>query len=109
MSRMNVSASRAHANSIASAAQLPDFEDYSATPQLERNVLIQEALSHLSEREKLIVSYYLEDQSPQEIAERLKLTVSSVTKIRQRAIIKLRQRLDIMRKGERDEEKRSGK
>ncbi len=98
---------------IAFAGALPDSEDHpshlieAALP--ETTLLVRDALSQLSEREALILSYYyLEEQSPQEIAERLELTVSNVTKIRQRAIIKLRKRLDIIKKGERDEEKRSG-
>ena len=100
---------------IAFAGALPDSEDHpSATPfeaaQPETTILVRDALSQLGEREALILSYYyLEEQSPQEIASRLRLTVSNVTKIRQRAIIKLRKRLDIIGKGERDEEKRSGK
>lgn len=78
--------------------------------QTEIVISVQDALSQLSEREALVLRYYyLEDQSPQEIAEKLGLTVDKVTTTRQNAIIKLREQLDITRKGERDEEKSSGK
>ena len=100
---------------IAFAETLPDSKDQSAitlieAAQPETTIVVRDALSQLSEREALVLSYYyLDEQSPQEIAEKLELTVSNVTKIRQRAIIKLRKRLDIIGKGGRDEEKRSGK
>ena len=92
---------------IAFAGALPDSEDHPVeTPQSETAMLVRDALSQLKEREALILTYYyLEGQPPQEIAKRLGLTVSNVTKIRQRAIIKLRARLDTIREGERDEEK----
>lgn len=55
--------------------------------------LIREWVSNLSERERKIVMYhYLEDQSAQEIADTLGLTVSNVTKIRERALRKMRER-----------------
>lgn len=100
---------------IAFAGALPDSEDYSAinlieTAQPEIKVLIRDAISHLSEREaSIVIYYYLEDQSAREIAKKLKLTVSNVTKIRQRAINKLRNLLDTRGKCEGDEEKRPGK
>ena len=100
---------------IAFAEALPDSKDRSATTliaaaQPETTIAVRDALSQLSEREALVLSYYyLEEQSSQEIAEKLELTISNVTKIRQRAIIKLRKRLDIIEKGGRDEEKRAGK
>ena len=91
------------------AGELPPAEDGSAAtriaaPAPEATILVQEALAHLSEREALIIiAYYLEDQSPQEIADRLGLTASNVTKIRQRAIRKLRKLLGGKREGGRDE------
>jgi RNA polymerase sigma factor (sigma-70 family) len=100
---------------IAFAGAFPDSEDWSAenrveAAQAETTILIQDALSQLNEREaSIVVYYYLEDQTAQEIAERLGLTVSNVTKIRQRAITKLRKLLDAQRKGEPDEDRRSGK
>lgn len=100
---------------IAFAGAFPDSEEYSATnpfgaAQPETTVLVQDAISQLSEREAaIVIYYYLEDQSAQEIAERLGLTASNVTKIRQRAITKLRNLLDTRGKGQRDEEKRPGK
>jgi len=98
---------------IAFAGAFPDSEDHSShlikAAQPETTILVRDALSQLNEREALVLSYYyLDEQSPQEIAERLGLTVSNVTKIRQRAIIKLRKRLDIIKRGERDEQKRAG-
>ncbi len=59
--------------------------------QLEAAILVREVLTRLDEQEAQIISYYyLEDQSSQEISRRLGLTVSNVTKIRQRALSKLR-------------------
>ncbi|MGA9773600.1 MAG: sigma-70 family RNA polymerase sigma factor [Blastocatellia bacterium] len=86
---------------IAFAGAFPDSEDPASANLIETAhpdtaLMVQDALSLLSERESfVIIYYYLEDQSPQEIAEKLELTVSNVTKIRQRAIIKLRGLLDI--------------
>ena len=82
---------------IAFAGALPDSEDESVSEaaQPETTVMIRDALSQLNKREALIVTcYYLEDQSAQEIAEKLGLTITNVTKIRQRAIIKLRTQFD---------------
>jgi RNA polymerase sigma factor for flagellar operon FliA len=90
---------------IAFAGAFPDSEDHTSAnliepAQPETTLMVRDALSQLGEREALvIIYYYLEDQSPQEIAERLGLTVSNVTKIRQRAIINLRKRLQIKKKG----------
>lgn len=84
---------------LAFAGEFPDAKDLSVlnrveAAQQEETILIQDALSQLGEREgEILTSYYLEDQQPQEIARRLGLTVSNVTKIRQRAIIKLRKLL----------------
>jgi RNA polymerase sigma factor for flagellar operon FliA len=62
--------------------------------QQERTIVIQDALSRLSKRERsVVICYYWEDQSHEEIARRLELTVSNATKIRQRAIRKLRKEL----------------
>lgn len=90
---------------IAFAGAFPDSEDQSPSSRIqpaqsETKALVQDALSHLDEREALIlIYYYLEDHTPQEIAKRLELTASNVTKIRQRAINKLRELLDIKREG----------
>jgi len=72
----------------------PEAEYGVQRPQQETAVLIHDALSRLSERERSVVTYYyLEDQSDAEIARRLGLTESNVSKIRQRAIKKLRKYL----------------
>jgi RNA polymerase sigma factor (sigma-70 family) len=81
---------------VAFAGALPDAEDlpvasWVESAQADAKILVQEAVSQLDEREALvIIYYYLEGRSPQEIAERLGLTASNVTKIRQRALVKLR-------------------
>ncbi|MFY9557509.1 MAG: sigma-70 family RNA polymerase sigma factor [Blastocatellia bacterium] len=55
-------------------------------------------VGHLNEREREIIRlYYFEEQAPEEIAKRLGLTTSNVTKIRQRILSKLRKRLDVNR------------
>lgn len=99
------------ARSLAFATSLsfPDAEDLPLrmieVPQPERAVLLMEALAHLTHREREIIRlYYWEDQSHEEIARELGLSVSNVTKIRQRALIKMRKRLDVKRKGGRDED-----
>jgi RNA polymerase sigma factor for flagellar operon FliA len=57
----------------------------------ERIILIQDGLSRLSEREAtILIHYYWNDMSASEIAKMLGLTPANVTKIRQRAIINLR-------------------
>jgi RNA polymerase sigma factor (sigma-70 family) len=84
---------------VAFARELPDDEEAVVAPPApaappETAILAAEALSRLSERAALIVIYYyLEGQSAQEIADRLGLTTDNVTKIRQRAIRKLRKLL----------------
>lgn len=99
---------------VAFAGELPDAEVAPAsrmveTPQPERAIMLLEALSYLSAREQeTIRRYYWEDQPHEEIAQRLELTVSNVIKIRQRAIGKLRMRLDVKREGGHDEDRRSG-
>ncbi len=103
------------AKSVAFAGPMPDAEDTLASatleaPRPERAIFLLEALAHLDDREQEIISlYYWEDQPHEEIAQRLGLTLSNVIKIRQRAIGKLRKRLDVKRKGDRDEDRRSGK
>src|SRR2546423_14009339 len=103
------------ARGVAYAGEFPDAEDILTshlveTPQLEKSIFVLEALSHLSEREKEIIClYYWEDQSHEEIGQKVGLTASNVTKIRQRAIKKLRKRFDVHTKGDHDEDRRSGK
>lgn len=103
------------AGGVAFAGSLPDDEDPSApglieSPRPERVISLLEALATLTPREQEIMNlYYWEDQPPEEIARKLGLSVANVTKIRQRAIGKLRKRLDVKRKGEQDEDKRPGK
>lgn len=103
------------ARGVAFAGALPDAEDPPAarlieSPQSERQIFLLEALAHLRPREQEIIRlYYWEDQPHEEIAGKLGLTVSNVTKIRQRAVGKLREVLDVKRKGGQDEERRSGK
>jgi len=99
---------------IAFAGPLPDAQDRPPSnrveaAQAETTILVQDAISKLNKREALvIICYYLEDQSAQEIADRLGLTPSNVTKIRQRALHKLRELLSDKRRPP-DEDRRSGK
>jgi RNA polymerase sigma factor (sigma-70 family) len=85
------------AHDVAFAGELPEIEDLQrsnikVTPQPEHAILLQELLARLSVREQEIMQlYYWEDQSHAEIAQTLGLTVSNVTKIRQRALSKLRE------------------
>jgi RNA polymerase sigma factor (sigma-70 family) len=89
------------ARGVAFAGPLPDAGDPAAshmfeTPRPERTMFLLEALAHLKEREQEIIRlYYWDDQPIEEIAQRVRLTASNVTKIRQRAIVKLRKRLDV--------------
>ena len=84
---------------VAFAGELSSAEETQAAygvqrPQQETGALLHDALSRLSERERSVVtSYYLEDRPHEEIARRLGLTESNVSKIRQRAIKKLREYL----------------
>jgi RNA polymerase sigma factor (sigma-70 family) len=100
---------------IAFAGEFPDTEDLTASSvvqsvSLERAAVIHDELSHLSKKEQEIIGfYYCEDLPDKEIAEKLSLTVSNVTKIRQRAINKLRKRLDVKKRGEHEEDGGSGK
>lgn len=103
------------ARGVAFAGALPDAEDPPASsmvesPRPERTIFLLEALAHLRPREQEIIRlYYWEDQPHEEIARQFGLTVSNITKIRQRAIGKLRQLLDVKREGGQDEDRRSGK
>jgi RNA polymerase sigma factor FliA len=88
------------ARSVAFAGSISDDgltpASQSLAPAPEQAIYLLEALADLSEREQLIVSlYYWDDQPHEEIAVRLGLTVSNVIKIRQRAIGKLRKRLEV--------------
>lgn len=89
------------ARSVAFADALPDTDDAPVlgrreAPQPERTIFLLEALAQLRPREQEILqSYYWEDQPHEEIARKLGLSVSNVTKIRQRAIGKLRELLDV--------------
>ncbi|HKP12057.1 MAG TPA: sigma-70 family RNA polymerase sigma factor [Blastocatellia bacterium] len=97
------------ARGLAFAASFPDAEDPPArvieAPQPERAILLLEVLAHLPDRDREIIRlYYWEDRPHEEIARETGLSVSNVIKIRQRALVKLRQRLDVKRKGGRDED-----
>jgi RNA polymerase sigma factor (sigma-70 family) len=89
------------ARGIAFAGELSDAEvmpsSYTIEPsRSERTIFLMEALSHLDARgEQVIRLYYWEDQPPEKIAQMLGLTTSNVTKIRQRAIAKLRKQLAV--------------
>lgn len=99
------------ARGVAFAGGMPDAENTPASwapeaPRPERTIFLLEALAHLNEREQEIIRlYYWEDQPHEEIAQRLGLTPSNVTKIRQRAIGRLRKRLDVKREGGDDEDR----
>jgi RNA polymerase sporulation-specific sigma factor len=97
------------ARGLAFAASFPDAEDppkrMIEAPQPERAIFLLEALAHLSDRDRKIIRlYYWEDRTHEEIARELGLSISNVTKIRQRALGKLRKLLDVKRKGGRDED-----
>ncbi len=100
---------------VAFAGELCDADEPSASggvepARQETVVVIQDAVSRLSEREQSIVSsYYWQDQSHGEIANRLGLSTHNVTKIRQRALYKLRELLSGTSEGKSDEDRRSGK
>jgi len=81
---------------ISFANELPDPEEQvtprmaSAARQYE-TVLVQEAISRLSDREAhILTGHYWVGKSDVEIAKELVLTQAAVSKLRQRAIIKLR-------------------
>ena len=99
------------ARGVAFAGATPDAGDMPAfgmleAPRPERTIYLLEALSHLNEREqKIIRLYYWEDRPHEDIAQRLGLTTDNAVKIRQRAIGKLRKRLDVKRGGGHDEDR----
>lgn len=102
------------ARGVAFAGAFPDAQDLlprtTEAPQPERTISLLQALAHLHPREQKIISlYYWEDLPHEQIARKLGLTLSNSIKIRQRALDKLRKRLDVKRKGGHDEDRRSGK
>jgi RNA polymerase sigma factor (sigma-70 family) len=100
---------------VAFAGELPDVQEPAAVgrvefPRQEQAAIIQDVLARLSEREQsIVVDYYWEDQSHDDIAQSHGLSVSNVIKIRQRAVKKLRQLLGSERTGMFDENERSGR
>jgi RNA polymerase sigma factor (sigma-70 family) len=102
------------ARGVAFAEAMPDTEDSTPssgvqTVSQERAVMVHDALSRLNKGDQEVIRfYYWEDLPDREIAERLGLTLSNITKIRQRAINKLRKHLDAGRKGGHDD-RRAGK
>ena len=103
------------ARGVAFAAALRDPEycppqGMIETPRPERTISLLEALAALSPREQeILAQYYWEDRSHAEIARALGMTVSNVIKVRQRAIAKLRRRLDGNGGEQLDEARRSAK
>lgn len=103
------------AKGVAFAGAMPDAEAMPARSALEasrqdRAIFLLEALAQLDKREQAIIRfYYWEDKSHEEIAQSLGLMASNVSKIRQRAIVKLRKLLEVNWKGGHDEDRRSGK
>lgn len=93
------------ARNVAFAEELPNGEDPQlssliVSPEPELTLLLLEALAHLDQREQEVIRlYYWEGESHEEIARELEATISNVTKIRQRAIGKLRKVLGVERKG----------
>lgn len=87
------------ARGLAFAGGMPNAEDAGVSvtleaPRPERTVSLLQELARLNVREQQIIRlYYWEDLPQEEIAQRLGLTTSNVSKIRQRAIGKLRKRL----------------
>ena len=103
------------AMSLAFAGEFPDL-DLEPTTTLaqaasqERALTLHQALTQLNQRKQTIIHlYYWQDQSPAEIAQKLGLTESNVTKIRQRAIADLRKLLEVERKGTHNDKRRPGK
>lgn len=97
---------------VAFAGELPNIEEPAAAnvvlvPRQEQAAVVQDALSRLNDREKSIIAcYYWEDKSHDEIAQSHGLTVSNVIKIRQRALVKLREMLGHERTGMCDKNER---
>jgi len=81
---------------IAFPGGLPEDDEVSLLkidprPSQENTIQIEDALSQLPEKDRaILIRFYWHDMSDLEIAKDLNLTVANVTKIRQRAIIKLR-------------------
>ncbi|MBI3649938.1 MAG: sigma-70 family RNA polymerase sigma factor [Acidobacteria bacterium] len=100
---------------IAFAAEFPANQDDAAAvgmliPSPERAAILDDALAALNQRDQEIINlFYREDLTDKEIAAKLKFTVSKVAKLRQRAIKKLRERLEVNKRGGQDEDRRSGK
>lgn len=98
------------ARGLAFAGDLPDAEDMPGpgrfeVPRPERTICLLEALACLNAREQEIIRlYYWEDKSHEEIAREVGLAAGNVKKIRQRAIVKLRKRLDVKPESEHYEE-----
>jgi RNA polymerase sigma factor (sigma-70 family) len=95
---------------VAFARELSYTED--STPassiqsaQQERTAIIDNALSHLSDKEKEVISlYFWRDRQDKDIAREIGQSLGSVTKIRQRAIEKLRGVLGVEKKGGHNDE-----
>jgi RNA polymerase sigma factor (sigma-70 family) len=90
---------------IAFAGELPDTDELSQmyndmVADQERISLIREEISQLDEREqRIIIGHCLKGQTDLEIANELGFGKSNVSKIRQRALRKLKKRLDERRGG----------
>jgi RNA polymerase sigma factor (sigma-70 family) len=113
------------ARGIAFAEGMPDDEDIVASkkiasPQIDKTILLDEALSRLTVIEQQIVRlHYLEDQSHEKIAEKLEIIPAEVMQIRQRAIDKVAKKCKRAieklnrqfdeKKGKSDEDRRDGK
>jgi RNA polymerase sigma factor (sigma-70 family) len=99
---------------IAFAGGLPDTEELSRisgelVAGQERMALIRSAISQLEEKEEtILIRYYIDGRSHQEIAKELGLGESNVSKIRQRTLGKLRKRFDARTGGRRNEAERPG-
>jgi RNA polymerase sigma factor for flagellar operon FliA len=79
---------------IESAPNLHDPDPFDLCLQGEMKEHLAEAISHLSEREQLILSlYYREELTMKEIAEIVGVALSRVSQIRQAAVVKLKQAL----------------
>ena len=104
------------AMSIAFAGGYPETADAPSavkSDEIERHdraILIHSALARLGGREAVIlIYYYLQEQSHDEIAASLGLKESNVVKIRQRALGKLRKLLEVRKGGVDDDARRPGK
>jgi DNA-directed RNA polymerase specialized sigma subunit len=71
--------------------EVEDIEWKATDPNYVKTLLIEEAMARLTEREtSIVMDYYWQGLTNEEIAEKSGLTHSNVMKIRQRAISKLR-------------------